>query len=315
MTPSTLVLFSPFFVLLRYLAQISIRYILSMFNTELGESIGIQLHNVGLYSATDKKEYIDIISPFSRLYLINKGSGSISTGDDHIYLEEGYLYLIPSYTFCTYKFSHDIRQYYIHFSTHMSSGLNVFDHFSYHKQVKAHTFDLHIIQKLLSLHPDIKLPAHNPHIYQKKEWMSRKVPYSSISHFMESRGIIEQLLSRFLFREPVQDHALLLSRANLKQVLMYVQNNLHNDFSIGELAEMACLSKDHFTRVFKSVTGYPPVEYVIRKRIEKAQFLLLTTNYSQNRIIEETGFKSLSYFSKIFKKHTRISPGKFRKQT
>lgn len=225
------------------------------------------------------------------------------------------MYLIPSYTFCTYKFSNNIQQYYMHFSTQMSGGLNVFDHFSYHKQVQSHTFDLHIFQKLLSLHPEIKLPAHNPHIYQKKEWISRKVQYSSISHFMETRGIIEQLLSRFLYSESPQNHSLLQSRSQLKQILIFIQNNLRNDFSIKTLADMAFLSKDHFTRVFKSVTGYPPVEYIIRKRIEKAQFLLLTTNYSQNRIIEETGFKSLSYFSKIFRKYTGVPPGSFRKQS
>jgi len=81
-----------------------------------------------------------------------------------------------------------------------------------------------------------------------------------------------------------------------------------------ELSALANLSKDHFTRIFKSIVGIAPCEFIIRKRIEKAQFLLLTTDTTQSQIIEKTNFKSVSYFCRIFKKYTNYSPAEYRKQ-
>jgi AraC family transcriptional regulator len=77
---------------------------------------------------------------------------------------------------------------------------------------------------------------------------------------------------------------------------------------------MACFSKDHFTRIFKSLLGMPPCEFIIRKRIEKAQLLLLTTDLSHTRIMEETGIRNASYFSRIFKKYTSYTPAVYRRQ-
>ena len=57
-----------------------------------------------------------------------------------------------------------------------------------------------------------------------------------------------------------------------------------------------------------------PCEFIIRKRIEKAQFLLLTTDMSQDQIIGKTNFKSDSYFCRIFKKYTSYTPANYRKQ-
>ena len=67
-------------------------------------------------------------------------------------------------------------QYYVHFSTSMNDGMNVYDFYSYHKMVKADTFDGFLLMKLLRLHPDISLPAQRPEEYQTKVWMNRKVP-------------------------------------------------------------------------------------------------------------------------------------------
>ena len=77
---------------------------------------------------------------------------------------------------------------------------------------------------------------------------------------------------------------------------------------------MACFSKDHFTRIFKSLPGMPSCEYIIRKRIEKAQLLLLTTDLPNNRIMEEIGIRNASYFPRVFRKYTSYTPVVYRKQ-
>ena len=50
-----------------------------------------------------------------------------------------------------------------------------------------------------------------------------------------------------------------------------------------------------------------------RKRIEKAQLLLLTTHDSQEKIAWDVGFSDLSYFCRQFKKYTQMSPGRYRR--
>jgi transcriptional regulator GlxA family with amidase domain len=101
---------------------------------------------------------------------------------------------------------------------------------------------------------------------------------------------------------------------NIQPILLYIRNNLQQNIKVDELADIACFSKDHFSRVFKNITGLAPCDYIISKRIERAQFLLLTTDLSQNQIIEQTGFRSASYFSRIFKKHTSYTPVQYRMQ-
>lgn len=56
-----------------------------------------------------------------------------------------------------------------------------------------------------------------------------------------------------------------------------------------------------------------PIKYINMKKIEKAQILLLTTNMTQNKICDETGFNNLPYFYRVFQKQTGSTPAKFRR--
>ena len=161
--------------------------------------------------------------------------------------------------------------------------------------------------------PEMELPHHDPKVYQTKSWMIKKPNYQCLSQYLEAQGIIRQLFTRFINNESENNlSGFLIYR--IQPMLFYIQNNLNNDISMEELAALANLSKDHFTRIFKSIIGIAPCEFIIRKRIETAQFLLLTTDLTQLQIIEKTNFKSVSYFCRIFKKYTNYSPVEYRKQ-
>ena len=130
---------------------------------------------------------------------------------------------------------------------------------------------------------------------------------------LETVGILKQLFSRFL--EPGQSQPMTsLLKYNIQPILIHIQNNLQRNIPVDELAGIACFSKDHFSRVFKLITGMSPGDFIIRKRIERAQFLLLTTDLGHKEIIDQVGFKSTSYFSRIFKMNTSYSPENYRKQ-
>ena len=284
-----------------------------MNSEQISESLTFHLRNTAYLSFNSDSDYQDIISPFTRIYLITEGNGSLNIGNLKINLEAGNLYLIPNFTSCTYHFEAGLSHYYIHLSIDQPNGLSPYSFYSIMNKVEAHEIDIKLFQRMVQINPDLQLPHHNPNVYQTKLWLNKPVNFQSVSQHLETIGILKLLFSRFL--ESGQSHTInSMLKYNIQPVLIHIQNNLQHDIRVNELANMACLSKDHFSKVFKSITWMSPCDYVIRKRIERAQFLLLTTELSQKEIIEQTGFKSTAYFSRIFRKITTYTPEKYRKQ-
>ncbi len=284
-----------------------------MYPEQINESFNFHLRNAAILSFEEDRDYNDIISPFTRIYLVTEGSGYIIIGNHKTKLEAGTLYQIPSFTSCTYHFGAGLSHYYLHLSIDQPNGLSPYNLFSVANLTRASELDLCLFQRLLQINPDLQLPHHDPNVYQAKSWMNKKVSYQTPAQHLETIGILKQLFSRFLGSNQNQTMNSLL-KYNIQPILLHISDNLKQDIKIDELAGIACLSKDHFSRVFKSITGFAPCDYIIRKRIERAQFLLLTTDLGQKEIIEQTGFKSSSYFSRIFKKSTGYSPERYRKQ-
>lgn len=284
-----------------------------MYIEEIGQSITAELKNIALLRFDKTESWANINSPFSRMYLVTEGEGQLVIGNETIKLEGGYLYLIPSFTTCNYRFDKELSHIYIHFNLTSDNGINIYNLFSTGNKVAANELDIQLFNRLLTIMPDMELPHHDPKVYQTKTWMIKKIKYHSLSQHLESQGIIRQLFARFVNGESESNlSGFLIYR--IQPILIYIQNNLQNDISMEELSALANLSKDHFTRIFKSIIGIAPCEFIIRKRIEKAQFLLLTTDTTQLQIIERTNFKSVSYFCRIFKKYTNYSPAEYRKQ-
>jgi len=284
-----------------------------MYNDEIGKSISVLLKNIAYLRFDQGSCYPSINSPFARMYFITEGEGQLSIGGETIKLEPGYLYLIPSFTTCTYQFNKGLAHTYIHFNLGADNGINIFTIYSVFNKVLANETDTLLFKRLLEINPEKELPHDDPNVYQAKPWVNKKTEFKSLAQQLETTGIIQQLFSHFLRNESEKNMSSFLTY-KIQPVLAHIHDNLPNDTTIKSLAAMACLSKDHFTRVFKSIIGMPPCEFIIRKRIEKAQFLLLTTNMTQSRIIEETGFKTVSYFCRIFKRYTGYTPVEYRKQ-
>ena len=77
---------------------------------------------------------------------------------------------------------------------------------------------------------------------------------------------------------------------------------------------MCCMSKYHFLRVFRQVTGRTPLEYRNEIRIRHARELLENSFLSVSEIGETLGYTSPAYFSDAFKRQIGISPATYRKK-
>lgn len=93
---------------------------------------------------------------------------------------------------------------------------------------------------------------------------------------------------------------------------------MENDFSklegINALAEEFGISLSHFTREFTKETGINPLKYLSNMRMQHAMELLHNTELSVNEIALKCGFSCGNYFSKAFKKNTKLTPYQFRNE-
>ena len=282
-----------------------------MYYDDLANSIHFNLINLDHLLFDEERSYAEVISPFTRLYLVTKGGGWIKTEGERIILEPGYMYLIPSLRSCTYHFEQGMFHAYAHFSMSLMNGLPVYTLFKTSRKVKADVLTSALFDRLIALNPSLGIPHDNPKVYQTRSWMSKKVEYQSPAQYNETRGILDQLFSRFIIQS--QHYTMNnMVKHNLYQVLSYIEENLHTPILIDALASIACLSKDHFIKTFKRTTTQTPGDFINSKRLEKAQMLLLTTDYPIKQIFELVGFSSSAYFSRLFKRYSSYTPTEYR---
>ena len=104
-----------------------------------------------------------------------------------------------------------------------------------------------------------------------------------------------------------------LPTAKLRAVTDYIEDHLDADLSLQQMAAVVHMSVYHFARRFKMSTGVPPHQYVISRRVERAQRLFgLDAGHSLAQIAARTGFADQSHFSYHFKRLTGLTPGQFR---
>jgi YesN/AraC family two-component response regulator len=102
--------------------------------------------------------------------------------------------------------------------------------------------------------------------------------------------------------------------AALRKAENFILENYTRKISLKEIADVAGLSPPYFSTIFKEEMGENLSKYLNRLRVEKASRLLLETEMSLSEIAACCCFEDQSWFSKIFKAYTGISPGKYRNQ-
>lgn len=96
----------------------------------------------------------------------------------------------------------------------------------------------------------------------------------------------------------------------VKSAMSYIKKNFAKNPSVEEIANHTGYSKYYFCRCFKELTGFTVNSYINNVKTEYARELLATNNYSVSQASEMCGFSDISYFTKIFKKHTGVLPSR-----
>lgn len=106
-----------------------------------------------------------------------------------------------------------------------------------------------------------------------------------------------------------------LAASRLRQVVRYIDQHLHEDISLMDLAAVADLTPDHFGAAFKASIGKTPHRYHVERRIHRAKELLLDVTLTIAQVAHEVGFSSQSHFTASFRKITGVSPTEFRSRS
>lgn len=144
-------------------------------------------------------------------------------------------------------------------------------------------------------------------LVEKIQATSAEHPYTLA---LETAALIASLCESQTVRRGKSSHNVTIRKANL-----HIAHHLGEVVDFEALARRLGMGYTLFRRCFREYNGMAPLEYQIALRLRRAMHLLESSNVPVAQIAEETGFQSLSYFSKFFHDRTGQTPSQFRRGT
>jgi len=103
-------------------------------------------------------------------------------------------------------------------------------------------------------------------------------------------------------------------RIEINKACDFIHRFYFKKLKVKDISDVAAVSESHFAHLFKKETGYSPLDYVNRIRIDKGKKLLRANSKTIAEIALEVGFSSPSHFSTVFAKFTGTTPAEFQKK-
>ena len=154
----------------------------------------------------------------------------------------------------------------------------------------------------------------------KKNIGKRLMNFEKLSPFKLFIEVLEifQKLSKskdfkLLHDQPYVNQYSQKEQQRLRNIYAFIDKNFHRKIELSEVAKLSNMTKEAFCRYFKKVTGNTFTEFLNQYRISQSKRVLMTGKTVSDACYS-SGFESLSYFNRIFKKMTRENPSTFRKR-
>lgn len=278
------------------------------------ESFNLQMLNVGLAHHQGDWNWKDVMSPFTRIFYVKEGEALVHLPQKTICLRPGFLYLIPAYTLHSYECEGLFVHYYLHVYEGFKSEMNLMEQYDFPVEVGGSHDDELLLQHMCEQHPQAQLPSSNPEAYDNTTQFTDYVErYRDMPLWqkMELRGGILMLFSRFL-RQAVPH--VWTSDERMRRVQEHIHSHICEIIDVEELSDVACVTKPYLIRLFKREFGTSPVQYINNKKVERAQLLLYTTDMPVKEVAYELGISDHSYFIRMFRKVTGITPQEYRRR-
>ena len=246
---------------------------------------GLLLHEVGYLSRGKNWDFPNVFSPFWRLYYNADPGHSVKFGRTLCPLGPEHLMLIPSHFLFHCSGRKSVRQFWMAFSINK----NISPQQPVPILLKPSALDRLLIKDI------------EKRIIENKELL----PTDTI--YRHGLALLNMIVSRpeINWKPPYP--------LRLSEILTYIDQHLAEPLGNSNLADIACLSIEGLSKMFRKHLDISPAEYVTRTRIRQACHRLLTDDSSIDAIAGTTGFSNRNHFTRVFKKITNESPARFRR--
>lgn len=234
------------------------------------------------------------VPPFGSIGLILDGTGTIRVNDTEIHPSKGQLYLLPAKTTQVFFTDPDrpYRKYYCHFELNCQ-GADLFELIRLPLCVNAKDSDTAAA------------------LFEK---MICACEGNDITSAIRAKQSLFDLLVYYM--ECCPKGSVSLSENNidtpLNNAIDFAEHHLDSSVTVQKMAEIAGYHPGHFTKLFQKRLGITPMQFIIRKKKERAIELLTDTDLPISSIAESLGFANQFYFSSFFKKQTGMTPSEYR---
>jgi AraC family transcriptional regulator len=102
-------------------------------------------------------------------------------------------------------------------------------------------------------------------------------------------------------------------RMSIDKVIEFIHSHYDRKIDIHTMADVACLSPSHFSRLFRISTGKSPMTFLLDTRLDKSKKLLLAGDFTISETAYKSGFSSSSHFSNLFFRKLGQTPTEYKK--
>lgn len=260
----------------------------------LVNNININVNNGGFISIPPEKNWIVKPEKFNqnKFYLITGGSCEITIDDKKYLAKKGDWFFVPANSMSFYEKnnSSDFEKFWIHFDIY-PTDTNLFE--------------------LLNLPHFVRVEDNDEaiRIFSSYKGENEK----NFVKTLEIKSGIFALLARYITLAGKSD-AVVRSTSDhrIDSVIKYIDSNISGNVSNSVLSEICHMHPNHFTRFFRSKTGYTPAQYVRLRRMDIARRMLENSDVNVSDTAINCGFDDMSYFTKQFRLAYGMTPTAYR---
>lgn len=230
-------------------------------------------------------------SQVAKLYRPLRGRGWVEVGGKVTQLKAGQLYLIPPHVRMSYGTSSEIVIDWLHFqlqSLHLDGWLG--------STLKVHLFNRSVTARM------------KPVCLLIERFMCDR----SLTDAFRIHAMLLELAGLTLARLPEEDPQTRLTRERLMPALRLLDQEAVKHPSLRDVARVVHFSPEHFHRLFQSIFHTTPHQYAEARRMMLAKSLLSEGETTVTEVAARCGYADPFYFSRVFRRHFKASPGKVR---
>ena len=221
--------------------------------------------------------------PYFRIYCVTAGHATLYFKNQKMELNPGNLYFIPSFSIVTATCEDSMSHYWLHFNLDLKTS-NYLRLIKPLTAVKATKVDEMVFKLLIE-----------------------NIGNVSPSQKMACSGLATYLFSKFFAIDKID-----FEKIRFFNVLKYIEEHLHETITNQQLADIMYLNPNYFSSLFVKKFGLSSKQYIIEQKLTLASKMLLESDKTVKQIAYDLGYNNETYFNKLFRSYTGVTPGKYR---